>query len=195
MQTETFGEKIARLRREKQMTQAQLAAIMHVTDKAVSKWECDGAYPDITSLPLLAESLGVTVDQLLSKTTEVKKPFNLKKWVGILLSALIVLFSLFQILTARLNHIDWTIDCIHLLLLGGVVWSYQKRTWSNSSMDFAYKVFVIFVGIALIVWMLLEDLNDGFYFLAGASISLFGARLLCLPEDNSQRQKPEKNDD
>ena len=195
MQTETFGEKIARLRREKQMTQAQLAAIMHVTDKAVSKWECDGAYPDITSLPLLAESLGVTVDQLLFKTTEVKKPFNLKKWVGILLSALIVLFSLFQILTARLNHIDWTIDCIHLLLLGGVVWSYQKRTWSNSSMDFAYKVFVIFVGIALIVWMLLEDLNDGFYFLAGASISLFGARLLCLPEDNSQRQKPEKNDD
>ncbi len=195
MQTETFGEKIARLRREKQMTQAQLAAIMHVTDKAVSKWECDVAYPDITSLPLLAESLGVSVDQLLSKTADVKKTFNLKKWVGILLSALIVLFSLFQILTARLNHIDWTIDCIHLLLLGGVVWSYQKRTWSNSSMDFAYKVFVIFVGIALIVWMLLEDLNDGFYFLAGASISLFGARLLCLPEDNPQRQKPEKNDD
>ena len=61
-------------------------------------------------------------------------------------------------------------------------------------MDFAYKVFVIFVGIALIVWMLLEDLNDGFYFLAGASISLFGARLLCLPEDNPQRQKTEKDD-
>ena len=193
MQTETIGEKIARLRKDKQLTQAQLAAIMHVTDKAVSKWECDVAYPDITSLPLLAESLGVSVDQLLSKTTEVKKPFNLKKWVGILLSALIVLFSLFQILTARLNHIDWTIDCIHLLLLGGVVWSYQKRTWSNSSMDFAYKVFVIFVGIALIVWMLLEDLNDGFYFLAGASISLFGARLLCLPEAEEQRQKMEKD--
>jgi transcriptional regulator with XRE-family HTH domain len=78
MQTETFGEKIARLRRKKQMTQAQLATIMHVTDKAVSEWECDGAYPDITSLPLLAESLGVSVDQLFSNTTEVKKPFNLK---------------------------------------------------------------------------------------------------------------------
>ena len=82
MQTETLGEKIARLRREKQMTQAQLAAIMHVTDKAVSKWECDGAYPDITSLPLLAGSLGVSVDQLLSKTTDVKKTFNLKKFLG-----------------------------------------------------------------------------------------------------------------
>ena len=139
MQTETFGEKIARLRREKQMTQAQLAAILHVTDKAVSKWECDGAYPEITSLPLLAESLGVSVDQLLSKTTEVKKPFNLKKWIGILFSTLIVLISLFQILTSRLNHIDWTIDCIQLLVLGGVVWSYQKREWTSSTMDLAYK--------------------------------------------------------
>jgi transcriptional regulator with XRE-family HTH domain len=195
VQTETFGEKIARLRRKKQMTQAQLATIMRVTDKAINEWECDGAYPDITSLPLLAESLGVSVDQLFSKTTEVKKPFNLKKWLGILLSALIILISLFQILTARLNHVDWTIDCIQLLVLGGVAWSYQKRTWANSPMDFAYKVFVIFVGIALIIWMLLEDLNDGFYFLAGASISLFGARMLCLPEDNGQQQKSENHDD
>lgn len=195
MQSETFGEKIARLRREKQMTQAQLAVIMHVTDKAVSKWECDVAYPDITSLPLLAESLGVSVDQLLSKTTEARKPFNLKKWIGILLSALVVLFSLFQFLTNRLIHGDWTIDCIHLILLGGVVWSYQKRVWSNSTMDFAYKVFVIFAGIALIVWALLAGQGGDTYILMGTSISLFGARLLCLPEDNSQRQKPEKNDD
>ena len=195
MQTETFGEKIARLRREKQMTQAQLAAIMHVTDKAVSKWECDGAYPEITSLPLLAESLGVSVDQLLSKTTEVKKPFNLKKWVGILLSALIILFSLFQFLTIRLIHGDWTIDCIHLLLIGGVVWSYQKREWTSSTMDLAYKVFVIFAGIALVVWTLLADQGGSFYILMGTSISLFGARLLCLPEGDTRMKKEEKLDD
>lgn len=195
MQTETLGEKIARLRREKQMTQAQLAAIMHVTDKAVSKWECDVAYPDITSLPLLAESLGVLVDQLLSKTTEVKKPFNLKKWIGILFSTLIVLISLFQILTARLNHIDWTIDCIQLLVLGGVVWSYQKREWTSSTMDLAYKVFVIFAGIALVVWTLLADQGGSFYILMGTSISLFGARLLCLPEDDTRMKKEEKLDD
>ena len=195
MQTETIGEKIARLRKEKQLTQAQLAAIMHVTDKAVSKWECDVAYPDITSLPLLAESLGVSVDQLLSKTTEVKRPFNLKKWIGIFLSAWIVLFSLFQFLTNRLIHGDWTIDCIHLILLGGVVWSYQRRVWSSSTMDLAYKVFGIFAGIALVVWALLAGQGGDTYILMGTCIALFGARLLCLPEDNPQRQKPEKNDD
>ena len=193
MQTETIGEKIARLRKEKQLTQAQLAAIMHVTDKAVSKWECDVAYPDITSLPLLAESLGVSVDQLLSKTTEVKRPFNLKKWIGIFLSAWIVLFSLFQFLTNRLIHGDWTIDCIHLILLGGVVWSYQRRVWSSSTMDLAYKVFGIFAGIALVVWALLSGQGGDTYILMGTCIAQFGARLLCLPEDNPQRQKTEKD--
>ena len=97
---ETFGEKVARLRKEKQMTQAKLAAIMHVTDKAVSKWECDIAYPDITSLPCLASSLGITVDELLLRTTKARKSFQPRSFLGILLSAIIVLLSVFQITTA-----------------------------------------------------------------------------------------------
>ena len=156
MQPETFGEKVARLRKEKQMTQANLAAIMHVTDKAVSKWECDVAYPEITSLPLLAESLGTTADALLSKTEMVKRPFQPRKFLGIFLSALIVLFSAFEILVTRMNHESWTYDCIQLLVLGGVVWSFQKRDWTESGMDFAYKILIIFVGITLCVWMLLD---------------------------------------
>ena len=195
MQTETLGEKIARLRGDKLMTQANLAQIMQVTNETVANWECDAAYPEITSLPLLAESLGVSVDQLLSKTTAVKKPFNLKKWIGIFLSALIVLFSLFQFLTNRLIHGDWTIDCIHLILLGGVVWSYQKRAWTSSTMDLAYKVFAIFAGIALIVWALLAGQGGDTYILMGASIALFGARMLCLPEGDTRMKKEEKRDD
>lgn len=181
MKPETFGEKVARLRKEKQMTQANLAAIMHVTDKAVSKWECDVAYPEITSLTLLAESLGVTTDDLLSKAVKVKKTFNPKEIVGISLSLLIGLISAFQILTARLNHVEWTIDCIQILLLGGVVWSFQKREWSESRMDFSYKVFIILAGVVLLAWALLEDQGGSFLVLAGSSIALFGARMLCLP--------------
>ena len=75
MQQETFGEKVARLRKAKQMTQARLAQIMQVTDETVSSWENDAAYPEITSLPLLAETLGVTTDRLLSKTVKVKEAF------------------------------------------------------------------------------------------------------------------------
>ena len=43
MEKKTFGSMIAELRREKGMTQAELAAKMGVTDKAVSKWERGGS--------------------------------------------------------------------------------------------------------------------------------------------------------
>lgn len=61
---------IATLRKEKDVTQLDLARKMGVTDKAVSKWERDLSFPDISSLPKLAEELGVTVDELLKAKTE-----------------------------------------------------------------------------------------------------------------------------
>ncbi|MGI5977010.1 MAG: helix-turn-helix domain-containing protein [Candidatus Limivicinus sp.] len=53
----TIGTLIAELRKENNMTQAQLAEKMGVTDKAVSKWERDLSCPDINSIPKLAEIL------------------------------------------------------------------------------------------------------------------------------------------
>ncbi|MBR2046369.1 MAG: helix-turn-helix transcriptional regulator [Agathobacter sp.] len=61
----TLGMMIAELRKEKGMTQLELAEKMGVTDKAVSKWERDLSCPDINSLPNLAEILDVTVDELM----------------------------------------------------------------------------------------------------------------------------------
>ena len=195
MQTETFGEKIARLRREKQMTQAQLAGIMLVTDKDISKWECDVAYPDITSLPLLAESLGVTTDELLSKTAKAKKAFQPKKFIAGFLTVLIGLLSAFEILLSRLSHDYWTNDCIQLLILGGIVWSFQKRDWTDSAMDFAYKIFIIFVGLTLCFGMMWDGADDILYVIPGICLVLFGARLLCLPEGDTRMKKEEKLDD
>ncbi|MBQ2326367.1 MAG: helix-turn-helix transcriptional regulator, partial [Clostridia bacterium] len=48
------GSVIKRLREEKKLTQAQLADRLGVSDKAVSKWETGGGYPDITLLEPLA---------------------------------------------------------------------------------------------------------------------------------------------
>ncbi len=70
MSEKSFGTMIATLRKEKGMTQLDLARKMGVTDKAVSKWERDLSFPDISSLPKLAEELGVTVDELLKAKAE-----------------------------------------------------------------------------------------------------------------------------
>ena len=64
-ETMTLGRMIAQLRKEKGLTQLELAQLMGVTDKAVSKWERDLSYPDIATLPHLANVLGVSVDELL----------------------------------------------------------------------------------------------------------------------------------
>lgn len=64
----SMGELISTLRKEKDMTQKDLAEKMNVTDKAVSKWERNLSCPDINTLPHLAEVLGVSVEDLLSST-------------------------------------------------------------------------------------------------------------------------------
>jgi transcriptional regulator with XRE-family HTH domain len=65
MDNQKIGNFIAELRREKGMTQKELAEKMNVTDKAVSKWERGAGYPEITTIPTLADSLGVSTSELL----------------------------------------------------------------------------------------------------------------------------------
>jgi transcriptional regulator with XRE-family HTH domain len=68
-----LGETIYQLRKAKGISQAELGELVGVSNKAVSKWETYEANPDITLLPLLAESLGVTADELL---TDIKAEKN-----------------------------------------------------------------------------------------------------------------------
>lgn len=65
MDTRQFGAFLAQCRHEKGLTQAQLAEQLHVTDKAVSRWERGVGFPDIQSLAPLAEALDVRVDELV----------------------------------------------------------------------------------------------------------------------------------
>ncbi len=75
MNTLSLGEKISTMRKDKNMTQAQLAELMNVTDKAVSKWERNLSCPDINSLPRLAKIFDITVDELISNR-EIKEIYN-----------------------------------------------------------------------------------------------------------------------
>ncbi len=65
MDARTFGGFVAACRREKGMTQAGLAEKLHVTDKAVSRWERGVGFPDIATLEPLAAALEVSVLELM----------------------------------------------------------------------------------------------------------------------------------
>ena len=60
-----LGNTIAKLRKEQNMTQQQLAEKLNITDKAVSKWERGLSYPDITSISKIAKILNVDSSYLV----------------------------------------------------------------------------------------------------------------------------------
>ena len=66
MNMHAFGQFIVERRRGLGLTQLQLAESLHVTDKAVSKWERGLSYPDVTLLEPLAEALGLSVEELMA---------------------------------------------------------------------------------------------------------------------------------
>lgn len=65
MEKRTMGALMSALRKSKGLTQQDVADKLGVSNKAVSKWERDDGYPDISILPAIAEIYGVTVDELL----------------------------------------------------------------------------------------------------------------------------------
>lgn len=66
--TQKIGEKIAQFRRKKNMTQMELAEEMSVSFQAVSSWERGSTMPDISRLPQLCDTLGISIDQLLDNS-------------------------------------------------------------------------------------------------------------------------------
>ena len=65
MDARTFGNYLSRMRKAQGLTQAELAEQLHVTDKAVSRWERGIGLPDINTLEPLADALGLTLADLM----------------------------------------------------------------------------------------------------------------------------------
>ncbi len=70
MEQSSMGEIICRYRKEKGLTQKQLAELVGVTNKAISKWETGEGFPDIMSIPCLVQALGISADELFAISKE-----------------------------------------------------------------------------------------------------------------------------
>ena len=66
MTSKECGNFISELRKEKELTQKELAEKINVSDKAISRWETGKGYPDVTSLVSLSEYFDVSVNELLA---------------------------------------------------------------------------------------------------------------------------------
>ena len=122
----SIGETIATLRKEKGMTQSQLAEKMNVTDKAVSKWERDLSCPDINTISKLADILDVSVEELLKakknkyEGSKVKEIFNLTlKGITLAMGIAVVVLNVLEKIDIKTSVILLGIGmfCIGLYLL------------------------------------------------------------------------------
>lgn len=117
---QSFGKMITALRRENGMTQLDLAEKMGVTDKAVSKWERDLSYPDVNSIPKLAEIFGITVDELMQVKSDAKtnsKDNRVPEIIPLALKSVALAMGIAVVVLLFLNTID-TESAVGMLGIG-----------------------------------------------------------------------------
>lgn len=107
MTNRSMGEIISTLRKEKGMTQKQLADLLNITDKAVSKWERDIAWPDTQTIPKLAEILGVSVEELMNaKSAPTTGHKGAGYLIDIILKAIPVAMGVAVVVTTLLGELE-----------------------------------------------------------------------------------------
>ncbi len=107
MTNKTTGEVISLKRHEKGMTQKDLAELLNITDKAVSKWERDVALPDITTLPKLADILDVSIEELINaKPQKITTHKKMDFFIDLVLKAIPLAMGIAVVVTSVLNKLS-----------------------------------------------------------------------------------------
>ena len=162
-----FNEKIQELRKQKGLTQEELAEALYVSRTAISKWESGRGYPNIDSLKAISKFFGITIDELLSgdelltiaeEDTRQKETYYRDLVFGLLdLSAAIFFFLPFFG-----QNITGTILSVSLLSLTGI------SPWLRAS----YFVVVIAMICLGILTLALQNYNRIFWTRHKHSLSL-----------------------
>ena len=107
MSNKTMGEIISTLRKEKGMTQKELADMLNITDKAVSKWERDISCPDTMTIPKLSQIFGVSVEELMNaKPVSSTGHKGAGFFINIILKAIPLAMGIAVVVTSLLGELD-----------------------------------------------------------------------------------------
>ena len=69
----SFGENLKNVRKQRGVTQEELAEILGVSRQAISKWESDSGYPETEKLLVISKTLNISIDYLLNDVTVMKE--------------------------------------------------------------------------------------------------------------------------
>ena len=120
-----FNQKLQELRKQKGLTQEELATSLYVSRTAISKWESGRGYPNIESLKAIAKFFSVTVDELLSTDevltiAEEDNKRKEKRFRDLIYGLLDLSMAMLLFLPFFAEKADGAIQSVSLITLGGV---------------------------------------------------------------------------
>jgi len=176
----TIGERIAKCRKDKNLSQEYIAEMLDVSRQAVSKWENDQSEPDTGNLILLARLFGVSVEYLANgeeekvKIVYVEKNIPVLKIIGIVLLGLGGLCSILGVLMSFMFALGIITIALGLLLillkkeglilgtiiitLGTILFILQGTIW-GIDVPVMYMISVVSVGIPSLTYAIIKKVK------------------------------------
>lgn len=144
-----FHEKLQELRKNRGLTQEELAEALYVSRTAVSKWESGRGYPSIDSLKEISKYFSVTVDDLLSGEkllflAEKENKSNIRSMCNLLFGVIDIGFILLMILPLYPKTMDGFIYSVNLF-------AYTEISGLNKLIYWSALIFLVLVGITNMV--------------------------------------------
>ena len=136
-----FGSRIAELRNDKKITQAELADKLNYSDKTLSKWERAESIPDVITLKQMADLFGITIDTLINEDIDYV-PKTIKKGKS--------KRTKFSVISLSVG-IVWLVACISFLILGLIKESHPNiKIWL--SFIYALPISCIVLLVYASIW-------------------------------------------
>ena len=144
-----FHEKLQELRKNRGLTQEELAEGLYVSRTAISKWESGRGYPSIDSLKEISSYFSVTIDELLSSEkllsiAERENKTNLRNMCDLLFGLLDVFAFVLLVLPLYPNMVDGFVYSVNLF-------AYTQTTLLNRSLYWIMFAFLVVVGIIKLI--------------------------------------------
>lgn len=180
-----IGANIALYRKERGLTQAELASRLNYTDKAVSKWERGESVPDVLTMAQIAQQFEVSVDELIYGPDSASRPAPVKRHsskraIQVLSSLLVWFVAMFIYVMVDSYHLPYGwIGFFAAVPVNAIVLVSLRSAWKKYNWNLVLVSVIMWGCLVLlhIVLLLSSGVNVWRVFLLGAAGQ--GAIVLC----------------
>lgn len=170
-----FNEKLQQLRKQKDLTQEELAEALFVSRTAVSKWESGRGYPNIDSLKAIAKFFGVTVDELISseqvltiaQEDQKEKDRHSRNLVFGLLDLSLALFLFLPLFGQKTNGGAEAVTLLNItqisgylkvtyyvIVVGSILWGIWNLATQNRYSKYKTLISVLFTAVGTLLFII-----------------------------------------